>query len=93
MERQPRWAEMCARILQQCEFLKGGRDNLAAFLDVPRAELAVWLTAKSGPPRSVFEKAMEIILAEHDRRAKVADSMPTGRRRSDHASGGRSVQG
>lgn len=89
MEQQPRWAEMCARILQQCEFLKGGRDNLAAFLDVPRPELAVWLTGKSGPPRSVFEKAMEIILAEHDRRAKAADSMPTGRRRTDHASSGR----
>jgi hypothetical protein len=88
MERQPRWAEMCARILQQCEFLKGGRDNLAAFLDVPRHELALWLTAKSGPPRSVFEKAMEIILAEHDRRAKVVDAMPTGRRRSDHPASG-----
>jgi hypothetical protein len=88
MEQQPRWAEMCARILQQCEFLKGGRDNLAAFLDVPRHELALWLTAKSGPPRSVFEKAMEIILAEHDRRAKVVDSMPTGRRRADRATSG-----
>jgi hypothetical protein len=89
MEQQPRWAEMCARILQQCEFLKGGRENLAAFLGVPRHELAVWLTAKSGPPRSVFEKAMEIILEEHDRRAKAADSMPTGRRRTDQASAGR----
>lgn len=89
MEQQPRWAEMCARILQQCEFLKGGKENLSAFLGVPRQDLAVWLTAKAGPPRSVFEKAMEIILAEHDRRTKVADTMPTGRRRTDHASSGR----
>ena len=80
---------MCARILQQCEFLKGGRDNLAAYLQVPKHELALWLTGKSGPPRSVFEKATEIILEEHDRRAKVADSMPTGRRRSDRAASGR----
>jgi hypothetical protein len=89
MEQQPRWAEMCARILQQCEFLKGGRENLAGFLDVQRHDLGVWLTAKSGPPRSVFEKAMEIILAEHDRRAQSGDAMPTGRRRTDRASSGR----
>ena len=89
MEQQPRWAEMCARILQQCQFLKGGRDNLAAHLQVPKHELTLWLTGKSGPPRSVFEKAMEIILEEHDRRAKVADSMPTGRRRSDQTASGR----
>jgi hypothetical protein len=89
MEQQPRWAEMCARILQQCEFLKGGRENLAAFLAVPRNDLAVWVSAKSGPPRSVFEKAMEIILEEHDRRAHAADAMPNGRRRTDHAAVGR----
>ncbi len=83
MEQQPRWAEMCARILQQCEFLKGGREPLAAFLGVPGHHLAVWLTGKAGPPRSVFEKAMDIILEEHDRRDKLADSMPTGRRRTD----------
>jgi hypothetical protein len=88
MEQQPRWAEMCARILQQCQFLRGGRDNLAAFLEVPRHELALWLTGKSGPPRSVFEKAMEIILEEHDRRAKVSDAMPTGRRRTDRTAPG-----
>ena len=89
MEQQPRWAEMCARILQQCQFLKGGRDNLAVYLDVHPHDLAIWLTGKSGPPRSVFDKAMEIILEEHDRRAKVADSMPTGRRRSDQGAPGR----
>ena len=43
--------------------------NLAAFLGVEADELADWVEAKSGPPRAVFEKAMEVILAEHDRRA------------------------
>ena len=86
MEQQPRWAEMCARILQQCEFLKGGRENLAAFLQVPRHELALWLTAKSGPPRSVFEKAMDVILEEHDRRSRKEEARgPAPRRRhTDH---------
>jgi hypothetical protein len=82
MEQKPRWAEMCARILQQCEVLRGGRDNLAAFLGVNADELGDWVEAKSGPPRSVFEKAMEVILAEHDRRATMG---PAPRRRStDH---------
>ena len=83
MEHQPRWAEMCARILQQCEALRGGRENLAAFLGVHPHDLALWVAAKSGPPRQVFEKAMEVILEEHDRRSKLADEAPR-RRRSDH---------
>ena len=82
MEHKPRWAEMCARILQQCEVLRGGRDNLAAFLDVNADELADWVEARSGPPRRVFEKAMEVILAEHDRRAAMAP--PPRRRKTDH---------
>ena len=77
---------MCARILQQCEQLRGGRENLAAFLEVKPGDLAAWIegdrSATSGPPRAVFEKAMEVILAEHDRRAKMAPAPK--RRRGEH---------
>ena len=81
MEQKPRWAEMCARILQQCEVLRGGRENLAAFLQVNPDELADWVEARSGPPRPVFEKAMEVILAEHDRRAAMG---PAPKRRKSY---------
>lgn len=83
MEHKPRWAEMCARILQQCEALQGGRTQLAAFLGVGEAELADWVAARTGPPRAVFEKAVDVILAEHDRRASLEQAAPR-RRRSDH---------
>jgi DNA-binding transcriptional regulator YdaS (Cro superfamily) len=74
---------MCARILQQCEFLQGGRPKLAAFLGVSQAELDDWLAARAGPPRAAFERAMELILAEHDRRtAQEAAGVPK-RRRTD----------
>jgi len=82
MEQQPRWAEMCARILQQCEALRGGREALATQLGVHPQHLAIWISAKSGPPREVFEKAVEIVLAEHERRAKLEELAPK-RRRSD----------
>jgi hypothetical protein len=82
IEQKPRWAEMCARILQQCELLQGGRENLARYLEVHPHHLALWLAAKGGPPRPVFEKAMEIILAEHDRRAELEARAPR-RRRAD----------
>lgn len=81
MERKPRWAEMCARILQQCEAVQGGRENLARFLDVHPHQLALWMAAKGGPPREVFDKAMEIILAEHERRALADPADGTPRRR------------
>ncbi len=83
MEQKPRWAEMCARILQQCEVVVGGRERLAAFLEVHPHDLALWVAAKSGPPQPVFEKAVDIILAEHERRAALEASAPR-RRRSDH---------
>ena len=79
----PRWAEMCARILQQCEYLQGGRDKLAGFLGVGAAELDDWLAARTGPPRAVFERAMELILAEHDRRAAQEAAGVPKRRRTD----------
>jgi hypothetical protein len=76
---------MCARILQQCEHLQGGRERLSRFLGVSRSDLDEWLEARSGPPRPVFEKAMEIILAEHDRRAAQEAAGVPKRRRSDRA--------
>jgi predicted urease superfamily metal-dependent hydrolase len=87
MEQQPRWAEMCARILQQCESIRGGRENLAEFLGVHPTEVAYWVTAKSGgPTREVFEKAVGIILEEHDRRAQALQRSgpPPRRRRNDN---------
>ena len=85
MENKPRWAEMCARILQQCEVLHGGRDGLAAHLGVSTEDLTEWVSGRSGPPRAVFEKAVDVILAEHDRRAEAEKTKPTPRRRrSDH---------
>ena len=77
---------MCARILQQCVALRGGRENLAMFLGVEPRDLATWVEGKSGPPRAVFEKAVEVILTEHDRRAQVEkEKGPAPRRRkSDH---------
>ena len=76
---------MCARILQQCEYLQGGRERLAGFLQVPRSDLDEWLAARSGPPRTVFERAMEIILAEHDRRAAQEAAGVPKRRRGDRS--------
>ena len=83
MELKPRWAEMCARILQQCEVVRGGRESLAAALEVHPHDLAIWISAKAGPPRPVFEKAVEIILEEHDRRAAAEQAAPR-RRQNDH---------
>lgn len=81
MEQKPRWAEMCAHILRQCEMVRGSRESLAEFLGVHPSQVAIWMSGKSGPPRAVFEKAMEIILAEHDRRAALEQAGATPRRR------------
>lgn len=72
---------MCARILQQCEVVSGGREKLASLLEVHPQDLATWIAAKSGPPRPVFDKAIDIILAEHERRAAVEQSTQVPRRR------------
>ena len=81
MEHKPRWAEMCASILRQCEMVRGSREKLAEFLGVHPSQVAIWMSGKSGPPRAVFDKAMEIILAEHDRRSALEEAGRTPRRR------------
>jgi hypothetical protein len=81
MEQKPRWAEMCAAILRQCELVCGSRESLAEFLGVHPSQVAIWTSGKSGPPRAVFDKAMEIILAEHDRRSALEEAGRTPRRR------------
>ena len=83
MEHKPRWAEMCARILQQCEVVVGGRERLAEYLNAHPQNVALWQTGKSGPPREVFDKAIDIILAEHDRRAAIEASGQIPRRRME----------
>lgn len=83
MEHKPRWAETCARILQQCEAVQGGRENLARFLDVHPHQLALWIAAKGGPPRDVFDKAIDILLAEHERRATAERGTTPRRRRNE----------
>ncbi|MGQ0653995.1 MAG: hypothetical protein ACT4P4_17320 [Betaproteobacteria bacterium] len=75
---------MCARILQQCEALRGGRQGLAGFLGVRESDLEEWVSARSGPPRPVFEKAMEVILEEHDRRSALEAQAPKRRRTDSH---------
>ena len=72
---------MCAQILRQCEVVRGGREPLAQYLGVHPSQVAIWIGGRSGPPRAVFEKAMEIILAEHDRRAALEQAGRTPRRR------------
>jgi hypothetical protein len=79
MEQKPRWAEMCARILQQCEVILGGREKLAEFLSVHPTQVSLWTGGKSGPPREIFDKAIDVILAEHDRRAALG-AVPKRRR-------------
>ncbi|HVL34967.1 MAG TPA: hypothetical protein VM489_04775 [Burkholderiales bacterium] len=82
MEQKPRYAEMCARILQQCEAIVGGRAALARHLGSDETALSQWLAGRAGPPRPMFEKAVELILQEHDRRIQAQEAAPR-RRRSD----------
>ncbi|HWA36977.1 MAG TPA: hypothetical protein VG873_03870 [Burkholderiales bacterium] len=78
---------MCARILQQCEVILGGRERLAEHLGVHPSQVALWTGGKSGgPPREVFDKAIDVILAEHDRRAALETSGAMPQRRAADAS-------
>jgi len=66
MENKPRWAEMCARILQQCEVLHGGREGLAAHLGVPPDNLGAFLTR------------MQDVLQQHEMTASFLTHAATG---------------
>jgi len=46
MEHKPRWAEMCAQILRQCELVRGSREDLAGFLGVHPSLVAIWMSGR-----------------------------------------------
>lgn len=58
-----------------------GEAMLASIPEVHPHDLPLWLAACSGPPRPVFEKAVDIILAERERRAAAEESASVPRRR------------
>jgi CheY-like chemotaxis protein len=55
-------AQTSARLLKRAVAIVGDAETLSGTLGVPPAELAVWLSAKSFPPREVFERVLELIL-------------------------------
>ena len=84
MKKAPLGGNVC-RILQQCEVLHGGREGVAAFLGVhargPRASGSPPVAVRPAPS----SKAVHVILAEHERRAKEKAKGPMPRRRrTDH---------
>jgi CheY-like chemotaxis protein len=57
-----------ARLLKRVEAIKGGREQLAQCLAANPPDVAQWIAAKSFPSRAVFEKLVEIILEEHEKK-------------------------
>jgi hypothetical protein len=51
-----------ARAVRRAAELLGGRDNLAAALQVPRAEIDKWLAEEKKPPRDMFLRVVDLII-------------------------------
>jgi CheY-like chemotaxis protein/DNA-binding transcriptional regulator YdaS (Cro superfamily) len=55
-------AQTSARLLKRALGIVGDAETLAGMLGVPPPELRAWLSAKTFPPREVFERVLELIL-------------------------------
>jgi hypothetical protein len=53
-----------SRALAKAAELVGGRDRLAKVLQVPAAEIELWIAEGAKPPREVFLRVVDIILDE-----------------------------
>lgn len=56
-----------ADILKRAAEGLGGAERLAAFLDVPAAELGAWMSEKRAPPHDAVAAAFEVIALEIER--------------------------
>jgi len=57
-------ASIYSRTLQRAAELVGGRAALCRLLQVPAADLQKWIEDKAATPRSVFLRAVDVILTE-----------------------------
>jgi len=53
--------ERYARALSQAERTLGGRERLAAALDVPPEKIAAWLSGEEVPPLEAFLRSLDVI--------------------------------
>ena len=53
-----------SRALQRASELLGGRDKLAAYLDVAPADVQKWISGAARPPQAVFLRVVDFIIDE-----------------------------
>jgi len=53
--------ERYARALSEAERTLGGRQRLAAALDVPPEKIAAWLSGEEVPPLEAFLRSLDVI--------------------------------
>jgi len=83
-------ASIYSRTLQKAAELIGGQQKLCHYLRVPAAELQNWIDDKKVPPKGVFLRAVDFIIAESPPPGGSADpDEPSAPR--DCSSGGDSV--
>lgn len=57
-------ASVVSRTLQRAAELLGGRAKLCKYLRVPSGDLDHWIADEEEPPRGVFLRAVDLVLAE-----------------------------
>ena len=62
-----------SRAVRKAAELLGGREKLSRTLQVPLAEIEKWLADKGKPPREIFLRVVDLIIADNG----VADAGPS----------------
>jgi hypothetical protein len=57
-------ASVYSRALQKAAELIGGQQKLCRYLHVPAAELQSWIDDKKVPPKGIFLRVVDFIIAE-----------------------------
>ena len=79
-------ASVVSRTLQKAAEILGSRAKLCRFLAVPAAELDLWIADKSEPPKSVFLKAVDLVLGEANLPGESEPGDPPAEREASSAS-------
>ena len=58
------------RVLRAAQEIAGGPEQLADQLSIHPRELAHWLGTKTPPPWDVFDRALEMVLNDYERRGR-----------------------
>ena len=74
-----------SRAVRKAAEMVGGRERLAAVLQVPAAEIETWILGEKKPPRDIFLRVVDLLIEDSAAGDDAANDPPAGKEAAGEA--------